>query len=154
MPYLQYLISVQKVTYEGQASIELESLITNNIADNDNNINNIDSYNPIIFNNDNDDSYEYLIFNKDKELIIDTVPIINSIVNDLKTGTSKSIISQRFHNTVISFSVDICKRLRELHRIDVALSGGVFQNSYIFVGLVGALEKQGFKVYTHSISNK
>ena len=53
---------------------------------------------------------------------------------------------------MISFSVNICKRLRKLHRInDVALSGGVFQNSYIFVGLVTALEKQGFKVYTHSI---
>jgi len=140
----------QKVTYEGQASIELESLIANSYSNSYNY--NIDSYNHIIFNNDNDDSYDYLIFNKASELIIDTVPIINSIVNDLKSGIPKNIISKRFHNTVISFSVDICKRLRELHRIkDVALSGGVFQNNYIFVGLVKALEKQEFKVYTHSI---
>nr|WP_312291464.1 carbamoyltransferase HypF [Clostridium chromiireducens] len=121
----------QKVTYEGQASMELEALINNN---------------------DNDSSYDYYIFNKDNELIIDTIPIINSVVNDLRAGTSKNMIAQRFHNTVISFSVDICKRLRILHNInDVALSGGVFQNNYIFVGLVNALETQGFNVYSHSI---
>ena len=124
----------QKITFEGQASMELEALINNSK------------------NNTNTTSYDYKIIDKDDELIIDTIPIINEIVNDLKLGTSKNIISQRFHNTVISFSVDICKRLRELHGInDVALSGGVFQNNYIFIGIINALEVEGFNVYSHSI---
>lgn len=124
----------QKVTYEGQASIELESLIRTGE------------------NNNDTTSYAYKILYKNSELVIDTIPIINSIVSDLKSGISKSIISQRFHNTVISFSVDICKRLREFYNInDVALSGGVFQNNYIFIGIVRALEKEGFKVCSHSI---
>lgn len=121
----------QKVTYEGQASMELESLV-----------------------NDNNDitSYDYKILHKENKLVIDTIPIINSIVNDLRIGTSRNIISQRFHNTVISFSVDICKRLRGIHDInDVVLSGGVFQNTYILVGIISTLEKEGFNVYSHSI---
>jgi hydrogenase maturation protein HypF len=31
----------------------------------------------------------------------------------------------------------------------VALSGGVFQNAYLFEHLHEALEKRGFEVYTH-----
>lgn len=124
----------QKITFEGQASMELESLISASENCNDTT------------------SYFYKILNKDNELIIDTIPIVNSIVEDLKLGTSKNIISQRFHNTVISFSVDICKRLRGFYGInDVALSGGVFQNNYIFIGIINALEVEGFKVYSHSI---
>ncbi|WP_202117392.1 carbamoyltransferase HypF [Clostridium chromiireducens] len=124
----------QKVTYEGQASMELESLISTSL------------------DRSNTTSYNYEIVDQDNQLIIDTVPIINGIINDLRIGISKNIISQYFHNTVISFSVDICKRMRESHGIsDVALSGGVFQNNYIFIGIVNALEKEGFNVYTHSI---
>lgn len=124
----------QKITFEGQASMELESLTSasENCTDTT--------------------SYAYKILSKNNKLIIDTIPIINEIVNDLKMGVPKNIISQRFHNTVISFSVDICKRLREFHGInDVALSGGVFQNNYIFIGIINALETEGFKVYSHSI---
>lgn len=124
----------QKITYEGQASMELEALINNSE------------------NNTDSTSYNYKIVDKDDVLIIDTIPIINEIISDLKMGTSKNIISQRFHNTVISFSVDTCKRLREFHGInDVALSGGVFQNNYIFIGIINALEVEGFNVYSHSI---
>lgn len=120
----------QKVTYEGQASMELESLISG----------------------DDNSSYAYKILNKNEELIINTIPIINAIVNDIKIGTSKNVISRRFHNTIIAFSLDICKRLRELYNInDTVLSGGVFQNTYIFVGLTKELEKEDFKVYSHSI---
>jgi hydrogenase maturation protein HypF len=120
----------QRVTYEGQASMELEALI----------------------NGDDNSSYGYKILTKNEELIIDTIPIINGIVDDIKTGTSKHIISKRFHNTIINFSLDICKRLRGLYNInDTVLSGGVFQNTYIFVGLTKALQREGFKVYSHSI---
>lgn len=123
----------QKITYEGQASMELEALIADNAIS-------------------NSSSYGYKVLNIKNELIIDTIPIVNSIVNDFKIGTPKNIISQRFHNTIISFSVDICKKLRLFHKInDVALSGGVFQNNYIFIGIVKSLEKEGFKVYSHSM---
>ncbi|RII36528.1 carbamoyltransferase HypF [Clostridium chromiireducens] len=123
----------QKVTFEGQASMELEALISTNSNTNDYTC------------------YDYKIFSQNNELIINTAPIINGIINDLKTGTSKSKISERFHNTVISFSVDICKRLRTYYNInDVALSGGVFQNNYLFIGIVTALKNEGFNVFSHS----
>lgn len=118
-----------KVTYEGQAAMELESLINSNDSTH----------------------YNYSILNENNKLIIDTSPIINSIVNDLKSEVPKNIISQRFHNTVAAFSVDICKRLRKIYNInEIALSGGVFQNTYLLTKITELLEDEDFKVYSHS----
>lgn len=118
-----------KVSYEGQGSIELESLI----------------------NSTDDTCYDYKILNNNGELVIDTITIINSIISDINNNVSKNIISQRFHNTVISFSTKICTTLRQGYKInDIVLSGGVFQNTYLLIGLTKALEKENFKVYTHS----
>jgi hydrogenase maturation protein HypF len=119
-----------KITFEGQASMELESLI----------------------NADDSTFYNYNISIDNQQLIVDTAPIIVDIVNDKKNGISLNIIAQRFHNTVISFSLAVCRRLRELYNInDTALSGGVFQNTYLLEGLINALTSEGFNVYTHGL---
>jgi hydrogenase maturation protein HypF len=119
-----------EVSYEGQASIELETVITGS----------------------DDNFYAFNIQDNKDEFIIDTTPIIRSILTDKKSGVPNHIISQRFHNTVVAFSIDICKKLRALYNInDIALSGGVFQNSYLYTGLTKTLEKENFKVYSHSM---
>jgi hydrogenase maturation protein HypF len=118
-----------KISYEGQASIELEALIQGA----------------------NDAFYPYGLIKENHVLIIDTTPLINAIIEDKKAGTPKEILSERFHNTVVEFSVDVCKNLRALYNIeDVVLSGGVFQNTYLLTKLTKALENQGFEVYSHS----
>jgi hydrogenase maturation protein HypF len=119
-----------KVSYEGQASMELEAVIEST------------DYNSV---------YVYDIKDEEYALIIDTKRLISDIVKDKRQGVEVSVISQRFHNTIIAFSLDICKALRKRYNInEVALSGGVFQNSYIFKGLSEVLLKHNFKVYTHS----
>ncbi|WP_040212147.1 carbamoyltransferase HypF [Clostridium polynesiense] len=117
-------------TYEGQASIELESILEDLIYE---------------------EYYEYKINYKSGIYIIETHNIIIEIVKDLLAGISPKIISLKFHNTIISFSKDMCLILRKQYGInDAALSGGVFQNSYILNNLHKALNQEGFKVYTHS----
>jgi hydrogenase maturation protein HypF len=120
----------RKVTYEGQASMELEAII--------------DGSDKTI--------YSFNIEEINSELIIKPSSIIRQIVEDKANAISVSIIAQRFHNTIIAISTEICKKLREIYQInEVALSGGVFQNSYLLRGLLKSLEKEDFKVYTHSI---
>jgi hydrogenase maturation protein HypF len=117
------------VSYEGQASMELEALIED----------------------ESSSFYPYKLIKSDNEFLIDTMPLITALIKDKNIGTSKKVLSQRFHNTVIEFSVEVCKNLRALYNINVAvLSGGVFQNTYLLKYLTKALEQQGFVVYSHS----
>jgi hydrogenase maturation protein HypF len=60
----------------------------------------------------------------------------------------KRKIAWRFHFTVIDYVLVMCTKIRELFKInDVALSGGVFQNSIIFEGAVNVLRHNGFNVF-------
>jgi hydrogenase maturation protein HypF len=116
-------------TYEGQASIELEAVI----------------------DEISEESYPYEIDTSASPNVIDPGKIIISILNDRFNNVSKGIISSKFHNTVVKFSVDACINLRNLYGInEVALSGGVFQNSYLLEKLIGSLAENDFKVYSHS----
>jgi hydrogenase maturation protein HypF len=118
-----------EVTYEGQASIELESAVHN--------------FTP--------ECYSYSIYKKAAYYIINPNKIIIEILRDKLSKIDVGIISAKFHNTVISFTLDICCRLREQWGInEVALSGGVFQNSYILEKLSEVLEKNSFTVYSQS----
>lgn len=59
--------------------------------------------------------------------------------------------ARRFHLTLIDMAVQICRRIREDTGCGtVVLSGGTFQNRILLKRLPGALEKEGFSVYTHS----
>jgi hydrogenase maturation protein HypF len=83
-------------------------------------------------------------------LVLITSDIIKGIVEDLKKGVNRSMISRRFHNTLVHMFTEICVRVREESGIEtVAMSGGVFQNATLLSGLSGALSARGFKVLTH-----
>jgi len=123
-----------EIDYEGQAAVELEM-----VAD------------PSI-----EESYPFEIQAKDEgrrtrgeyRLVIDTKPIIEGVVRDLENGVSVSIIAAKFHNTVMEFVLDICKRIRERKALNkVVLSGGVFQNVYLLTNLPRRLEREGFEVF-------
>lgn len=118
----------QKVTYEGQASIELEAAIEGNT----------------------DDFYTNVIEKKDGCFIINTSNIIVSILKDKDLGIPISSISTKFHNTVVNFTYELCIGIRnQLSINDVVLSGGVFQNSYLLEKLINVLRKNKFNVYSH-----
>ncbi len=118
-----------KVNYEAQAAIELEM-----IADEDEN-----------------SGYEFEIYGEGNVLIIDPTKTIIDIVCDMDCGIHLSVISARFHNTVLGWTLEICRRMRDKTGINkVALSGGVFQNRYLSERLKPRLKEEGFSVIFHA----
>lgn len=74
--------------------------------------------------------------------------IIEHIINDVKSGVTNSVISARFHNSIVDMTLQVCVKLRDslgLH--EVVLSGGVFQNNFLFSRLLKRLNSNDFKVY-------
>lgn len=117
------------VTYEGQASIELEAAIEAGISD----------------------SYSFKIVKKDEEFIIEPYKILYGIIQDRLSGIRPGVISSKFHNSIINLAIEMCCLLRECYSLsEVALAGGVFQNSYLLENLDKGLQKLGFKVYNHN----
>jgi len=116
------------VDYEGQAAMELESIIL-----------------------PTNDCYNYRIERKNTEFSIDVDVLLEELYNDYIDGVPKGTISAKFHNTVIKFTVDVAKKIRDKHKVSkIVLSGGCFQNRYLLEGLKGELQKEGFSVYIPS----
>ena len=117
-----------KVTYEGQAAIELEAVSDFEIQA----------------------AYSYKIINQDM-YIIEPYEMIKEVIKDKFDGVSTKIMASKFQNTIVNLSVSMCTYLREDTGInEVALSGGVFQNPYLLTKISRNLEKEGFVVYTHT----
>ncbi|GMQ65214.1 carbamoyltransferase HypF [Vallitalea maricola] len=96
--------------------------------------------------------YSYDIDDTNNELLIDYKKIIKGIIGDVKQGINISSISSKFHNTVIDFTVNMVDRLSKKSGIvDVVLSGGVFQNSYLLSGIYRRLKGLGFNTYFNEI---
>ncbi|MBL4935274.1 carbamoyltransferase HypF [Clostridium sp. YIM B02515] len=118
----------QAVTYEGQASIELENIINKTVT----------GY------------YPFNIVYEDESYIIEPYETILSIIKDKINNVESSEISAKFHNTIVEITYNICSLIRNKTNInEVALSGGVFQNSYLLVNVVKRLKEDGFAVYTN-----
>ena len=118
-----------KVSFEGQAAMELEMMANEEIHA----------------------SYEYS-WNSGDPIQILTAPIIRGVVKDMINKRSMAEISAKFHNTVTTLFSDLCDNIRkdtDLNR--VVMSGGVFQNSILLAGLIKSLKARGFEVFAHSI---
>lgn len=114
----------QRVTYEGQAAIELENLA------------------------DPQEAYAYTVsFTDDEVNILELYP---QILSDLRAGSPISIISARFHNALTKLCLDCCNTIRAETGINrVALSGGVWQNTTLLVKTSNKLFNAGFEVLIH-----
>ncbi|MGD2269569.1 MAG: carbamoyltransferase HypF [Desulfobacterales bacterium] len=78
--------------------------------------------------------------------------IIRGVVYDMLKGVPASVISARFHGTLIRLFAEVCKVIRKDTRLNrIVLSGGVFQNTRLLSGLFPALENQGFEVFAHKV---
>jgi hydrogenase maturation protein HypF len=116
-----------RVTYEGQAAMELEMAAAD----------------------DTDSAYEFAWHDGDPLRIL-PAPIIRGVVADLHRGAPVPVISARFHNCLVRMLSDLCSLLRGRRGLNrVVLSGGVFQNARLLGGLIPALEGSGFEVYSH-----
>jgi hydrogenase maturation protein HypF len=114
-------------TFEGEAAIALEAIAKPGITDN------------------------YPVNIKWKEVLeVDFGPAILRIIEDVRRGADKGIISSKFHNTVVTAVARVVEKLASLHIVkDVALCGGVFQNMYLLENIVGSLRLLGMNVHIH-----
>ncbi|QGU96606.1 carbamoyltransferase HypF [Clostridium bovifaecis] len=115
----------ENISYDGQGAIELENVADTSIHE----------------------SYEYLI-EESSILKVDYSNIFKGILEDIEKQVSVSEISSKFHNTIVSITVDMVCRLRNIYKLNkVILSGGVFENEYLLVNIVEGLKKNEFKVF-------
>lgn len=115
-------------TFEGEAAIALESLISENIFD-------------------EKLSYRYQIIDKNPNAIDFSLMIIQ-ILEDIKNNEDSGMISLKFHNTLVNVIINISEKIRKSFGInDVALSGGVFQNKFLAENAYRLLKINGFNVF-------
>lgn len=120
-----------RISYEGQAAIELEALAEQAGGD---------------------EYYRFEIHPSADTLILDMLPAVRQLLEELSGGEERSVLAKRFHNSVAVASVAMCERIRATSGLDrVVLSGGVYQNKLLAEATFDRLLDAGFKVFTHRL---
>jgi hydrogenase maturation protein HypF len=83
-------------------------------------------------------------------IVVRTTDVVRGVVNDLLREVPAARIAARFHATLADVLSQVCERIRERTGIvTVALSGGVFQNTWLLKAAILRLDARGFEVYSH-----
>ncbi len=118
----------RRVTYEGQAAIELE----------------------IAASGAADQPYPYGLRAEGPNWILETREIILGVVADLAAGGGVARVAARFHSTLAAMVAASCQRIRAERGINVvAVSGGSMQNRLLLEQVASILGDQGFTLYRH-----
>jgi hydrogenase maturation protein HypF len=116
-----------KVTYEGQAAIDLEALCSQS---------KVDSGYPVIFGRSE----------------FDVAPMWVALIRDWRAGVEPAVLAARFHLTVAEIILYYSRRQREDCGLEtIALTGGVFQNIYLLRLARQLLTTDGFRVLAHRL---
>lgn len=127
----------EKVTYEGQAAIELENVLD-----------------PERLNPENR-AYTFTVgqSRRNKLPVIQSASLWAPLLRDLAAGCPQGVISARFHrglvNAIVTMIDQLTRRYDNPWQSRVALSGGVFQNAFVTETLTQLLEASGHQVLTH-----
>jgi hydrogenase maturation protein HypF len=113
----------QQVTFEGEAAMELESVIEPEVTE----------------------VYPFELSNGVPQ-IIDWAPMIGEILVDLRRGISPGVISAKFHNSLAEIIVEVG---RQVVTPKIVLTGGCFQNRYLLEQAVQRVSQAGFRPYWH-----
>lgn len=128
----------QIVSYDGQAAIELEAL-AETLEDQEKEL-------------DQAASYAYAIAYGAEPFQIDFSPIFPQILADMDAGISSAAIAMRFHETIATAIVEVCRHLRNSSGLErVVLSGGVFQNRLLSKMIYTSLSSHNFRVFNHRL---
>ncbi|HQK92945.1 MAG TPA: carbamoyltransferase HypF [Armatimonadota bacterium] len=83
-------------------------------------------------------------------LIVDPLPMIGRIADDVTSGVARDVIAGRFHNTVADMLGALAKGVSSERGIEwVALSGGSFQNALLLEAVVARLRADGLRPLVH-----
>ncbi len=119
-----------RVSYEGQAAIELEGLAT--------------QVKP-------DSCYPFEIMTPRELLEVDTRSLIGAVVEDVRRGVPQAVIARRFHSTLVAVIATVCNTIRDNTGLNaVILSGGVFLNAILLAETLDRLTRDGFRTYHHT----
>jgi len=113
----------QRVSFEGQAAMELEFLVQSGV----------------------EDIYPFLLRNG-PPYIVDWQPMLKEILGDLEQGRDAGIMAAKFHNTLAETIIAVA---REIGELKIVLTGGCFQNRYLTERSVQRLSDSGFRCYWH-----
>lgn len=84
--------------------------------------------------------------------IIDTRPIIRAIFEEVNRDTPPPLIARRFHSTLAEVVVQTCHRIRDRTGMNnVAFSGGVFVNRLLTENAIHHLDRDRFRVFRHRL---
>ncbi len=123
-------IAFDGISYEGQAAIELENLLTPG---------RLDSVQPYPFALGSGELYE-----------IDPAPMWSALIDDLQRGRDRAAIAASFHAGLSRAVAELAAHIASERGIAaVALSGGVFQNRSLFEDSVERLQSAGLQVLFH-----
>ncbi|ABL00380.1 carbamoyltransferase HypF [Pelobacter propionicus] len=120
-----------RITYEGQAAIELEALAESAVTDRE---------------------YPFSVEEFAGRLILDMRPALVELLKDLALGVPRAIMARCFHNSMAAATAGMCERIRCRNGLNrVVLSGGVFQNKLLVEGTLNRLAELDFQVFTHRL---
>jgi hydrogenase maturation protein HypF len=119
-----------RVSFEGQAAMELEFAIDENAAT---------------------DPYPFDLTpeqpgNEMGSMVVDWEPLVKALLADAGNGLPAGAISKRFHDSLSEMIVSVARLLGEDR---IVLTGGCFQNRYLTERTVGRLQAEGFRPYWH-----
>ncbi len=116
------------ITFEAQSAIALEQLC------NKSDLSDVSSYPYQLINN-----------------VINVIPLIEAVKNDILNDETINLIALKFHKTIIEFTLAAVLEVSSETGIKkIVMSGGVMQNMVLFEGLINRLQKNNFTVYYSS----
>lgn len=128
-------ISRERVSYEGQAAIELEALATTAMA--------MDSADATPY------SFSEESAPKGSPLILGFAQMWRAVLADIAEGAAPALIAARFHKGLAAAVAQLATRLATQEQLEtVVLTGGAFQNRLMLEGVASALDSAGLRVLT------
>ncbi|MEO1428753.1 MAG: carbamoyltransferase HypF [Cyanobacteria bacterium J06633_8] len=125
----------EQCNYEGQAAIEIEALIDEELLN----------------QRKETLTYPFQLNFLDSIYYIDPYPMWKALLNDIQQKTSNKIIAAKFHLGLALAIVETVNTLSQKYSINhVALTGGVFQNRILLKQVTKRLQALGINVITHS----
>jgi hydrogenase maturation protein HypF len=90
-----------------------------------------------------EEAYPFALDRSTSPMEVDLRPAVRAVVEDLVSGVSPRDASGRFHNTVVTVTVEVVEALlADLGSVPVALTGGVFQNARLAGGITKKLSNK------------
>jgi hydrogenase maturation protein HypF len=121
-----------RVSYEGQAAIELEALAEENETRN---------------------VYPFALHEDGDVLTVDFTQMFRTLVRDSADGRERAEMARTVHNTLAVATLAVCDDIRKKNGMDrVVLSGGVFQNKLLTEGVLSLLMEHGFQVFIQRLA--